>query len=269
MVAPVTVSERDLRDLLGIVSDVRADLPLEGLPPSLLSDLMAQIRCDVIAFGGFDSVRQETWSSQFMPDGGEAVAAGSAPVHWEHYWHCQPCNYPDRTGDRRSIVKISDFYSARQWHSIGSLCGINRPLGFEHDLMLTLPATSGPLRGSGRTMRLFFFRGRGPDFSERDRALLTLLRPHLHEVYLDAERCRKPVLSLTSRHWELLRLVAAGYTNTQIARRLGISEGTVRTHLETINTRLHVSSRTAAVTRAFPNGVGRERPPAESVRAHP
>ena len=53
--------------------------------------------------------------------------------------------------------------------------------------------------------------------------------------------------------WELLRLLAAGHTNTQIARRLGMTEGTVRTHLENIYERLHVSSRTAAVTRAFPD----------------
>ena len=46
----------------------------------------------------------------------------------------------------------------------------------------------------------------------------------------------------------LLHLVAAGHANAQIARRLGISQGTVRTHLETIYTRLHVSSRTAAIT---------------------
>jgi len=51
----------------------------------------------------------------------------------------------------------------------------------------------------------------------------------------------------------LLRLVAAGHTNSQIARRLGIAEGTVRTHLENIYERLHVSSRTAAVSRAFPD----------------
>ena len=54
---------------------------------------------------------------------------------------------------------------------------------------------------------------------------------------------------------ELLRLLTAGHTNSQIARRLGISEGTVRTHLENIYERLGVSSRTAAVTRAFPDRV--------------
>ena len=81
--------------------------------------------------------------------------------------------------------------------------------------------------------------------------MLTLLRPHLHQAYLDAERRRHPVPRLTPRQTDLLRLVAAGHTNTQIARRLGISEATVRTHLENIYRRLQVPSRTAAVTRAF------------------
>ena len=33
MTAPVTVSERDLRTLLGVVRDDRSDIPAEGLPP--------------------------------------------------------------------------------------------------------------------------------------------------------------------------------------------------------------------------------------------
>jgi DNA-binding CsgD family transcriptional regulator len=57
---------------------------------------------------------------------------------------------------------------------------------------------------------------------------------------------------LTPRHWEVLHLVAAGHTNSQVARRLGVTEATVRKHLENIYARLHVSSRTAAVTRALP-----------------
>lgn len=99
-----------------------------------------------------------------------------------------------------------------------------------------------------------------------DRALLTLLRPHLHQAYLDAERRRQPRPELTARHWQLLDLVATGHTNAQIARRLGLSEGTVRTHLENIYRRLHVSSRTAAVTRAFS---GRDAPSAPEPSAGP
>jgi DNA-binding NarL/FixJ family response regulator len=102
---------------------------------------------------------------------------------------------------------------------------------------------------------LDLIRGPGPDFSERDRAVLTLLAPHLGQAYLDAERRRHPVPRLTPRQDDLLRLVAAGHTNAQIARRLDVTEKTVGKHLENIYTRLRVSSRTAAVTRAFPDRV--------------
>jgi DNA-binding NarL/FixJ family response regulator len=120
-------------------------------------------------------------------------------------------------------------------------------------LMVCLPPGPGPdaKPGPGPDVRLVFYRGRGRDFSDRDRALLTLLRPHLRRAYLDAERRRRPVPQLTPRQWELLRMVAAGYTNAQIARRLGVSEGTVRIHLQNIYARLQVSNRTAAVSRAF------------------
>ena len=128
----------------------------------------------------------------------------------------------------------------------------HRPKGFEHELMLSLPHGPGwRAPGPGKTLRLFLFRGSGSDFSEADRALLTLLRPHLHQAYLDAERRRHPVPELTPRQWQLMDLLAAGHTNAQIARRLGVSEGTIRKHLENIYRRLQVSSRPAAITRAF------------------
>ena len=123
--------------------------------------------------------------------------------------------------------------------------------------MLCLPeAPPRTTVGPGRQVRLYLIRAPGSDFSERDRALLTLLRSHLHQAYIDAERRRHPVPRLTPRQRDLLRLVAAGYTNTQIARHMGISERTVRTHLVTIYERLGVSSRTAAITRAFPHLAG-------------
>ena len=261
MTGPVFASGRDLHTLAAILSADRGEPPAEGVAPSLLSDLLGLVRCDHLLFMCFDSSRQVYWFSQVAP--AEAGVGWSDPAAgWEHYW-ASICSYPDRSGDLRSVIKVSDFLSARQWHSTGFYHDAFRPYGIEHHLQLCLPA------GPGRTLRLTLFRGTGADFSERDRDLLTVLRPHLHQAYLDAERRRHPAPRLTARHWDLLHLLAAGHTNAQIARRLGISEGTVRTHLEHIYRLLGVSSRTSAVTRAFTGPTGLTPPePRPGLRAH-
>jgi DNA-binding CsgD family transcriptional regulator len=255
MSTPIRANDRDLRALAGIVREDRPDLPDgDGLAPSLLADLTAQIRCDALSLDGWDTGRQAVWFSQETPSGDAALGYEAlAPVFWANYWDCQYCSYPARTGDLRSIVRCSDFYSARQWHSTAMYTDWARPLGLEHNMAAYLPSALPRAAGPGRYVQLCLMRGPGPDFSERDRAVLTLLAPHLDQAYLDAQRRRHPVPRLTPRQQDLLRLVAAGHTNTQIARRLGIAEGTVRTHLENIYQKLGVSSRTAAVTRAFPS----------------
>ncbi len=68
MSTPVRASDRDLRALAAIVGEDRPDLPDgEGLPPSLLADLMGQIRCDQVVFVGFDGGRQAYWFAQEDP----------------------------------------------------------------------------------------------------------------------------------------------------------------------------------------------------------
>jgi len=254
MSTPVRASDRDLRALAAIVSEDRPDLPDgEGLPPSLLADLMGQIRCDFLSLDGCDPGRQMCWFSQEIPSfSGAPGYEGMDQVFWENYPDYPLCGYAERTG---SVVKTTDFYSTRQWHNTAMYTDLDRPQGFEHTLTVCLPTVLPPTAGPGRYVGLSLIRGPGPDFSERDRAVLTLLAPHLGQAYLDAQRRRHPVPRLTPRQDDLLCLLAAGHTNTQIARRLGISEATVRTHLEHIYTRLGVSSRTAAVTRAFPDRV--------------
>ena len=256
MSTPIRASDRDLRALARIVSENRTDLPADaGLPESLLADLTGQIRCDEVCFVGMDTGQGAQWFGQEVPFTDTPGWEDIDRAYWRHYWDSRFCSYPDRTPDLRSVIKITDFYSARQWHSTAMYADHDRPMGLERCLMLCLPEAQPRTAGPGRHVRLYMLRGPGPDFSERDRALLTLLRPHLHQAYLDAERRRHPVPRLTPRQNDLLHLVAAGHTNTQIARRLGISEGTVRTHLENIYEKLHVSSRTAAVTRAFADRV--------------
>lgn len=57
-----------------------------------------------------------------------------------------------------------------------------------------------------------------------------------------------PLQALTAREIEVLGMLAEGLGNKGIARRLGISEHTVKFHVSSIFTKLNASSRTEAVT---------------------
>jgi two-component system, NarL family, response regulator LiaR len=60
---------------------------------------------------------------------------------------------------------------------------------------------------------------------------------------------------LTEREVEVLRLVAQGRSNQEIASHLVISEATVRTHVSNILTKLHLASRTQAALYALREGL--------------
>jgi NarL family two-component system response regulator LiaR len=60
---------------------------------------------------------------------------------------------------------------------------------------------------------------------------------------------------LTEREMEVLRRVAHGETNQQIATALGISEATARTHVSNILSKLHLASRTQAALYALREGL--------------
>jgi NarL family two-component system response regulator LiaR len=60
---------------------------------------------------------------------------------------------------------------------------------------------------------------------------------------------------LTQREVEVLRLVAQGLENREIAEKLVITEATVRTHVSNITSKLHVASRTQAALYALREGI--------------
>jgi DNA-binding NarL/FixJ family response regulator len=89
----------------------------------------------------------------------------------------------------------------------------------------------------------------------------TLLRPtvterarrEIEELQPDFESLDQPD-PLTRREVEVLRLIAGGYSNREVAQMLGTSPGTIKNHTSTILSKLGVRDRTRAVLKALERG---------------
>jgi NarL family two-component system response regulator LiaR len=60
---------------------------------------------------------------------------------------------------------------------------------------------------------------------------------------------------LTDREVEVLKLVAKGYTNSEISHQLVVSEGTIGTHISNILGKLHLANRTQVALYALRKGI--------------
>jgi len=241
----MTVTERDLRQILDVVDSGRRADPEELFPRELLAALAELVPAEEISFQVSRPLDRAVVALEEFGIVPDPLPDGWEELFWRSYWEGDTCCRPQLTGDYQSVWKVSDYLSGRQL--VNSIVGEwFRVIGARHEIAVPLP-----VRGA-EDRRILLFRATGRDFTERERLLLTMLRPHFIEVLRAHERRRARVPDLTTRQLQLLRLVADGHSNTQIAHRLFVAEGTVRKHLENIYERLGVTSRTAAVATAFP-----------------
>jgi DNA-binding NarL/FixJ family response regulator len=89
----------------------------------------------------------------------------------------------------------------------------------------------------------------------------TVIRPAVTEHVLRGLRHTRrdfdalsPPDPLTKREVEILRLMAGGYSNKEIAEALGTAEGTIKNHASSILSKLGVRDRTRAVLKALEQG---------------
>lgn len=82
------------------------------------------------------------------------------------------------------------------------------------------------------------------------------LHPRAASALLSGTVRAQPAPGLSAREREVLGLVAEGLPNKLIARRLGISEKTVKTHLTSVFRQIGVNDRTQAAMWAVRNGLG-------------
>jgi NarL family two-component system response regulator LiaR len=90
-----------------------------------------------------------------------------------------------------------------------------------------------------------------------------VLHPHvamrlMREIHgARSEDSDDPLGDLSDREAEVLRLVAEGLSNAEIAGRLVISEKTVKSHVSNILSKLHLADRTQAAVYAWRKGIMR------------
>jgi DNA-binding CsgD family transcriptional regulator len=133
-----------------------------------------------------------------------------------------------------------------------------RPIGIDHVMAV-------PVHVDRTCLVSFVFNRTRRDFSDRDLACMEAIRPHLATFYrlgreMDGARAAwgapaaagdPPGEPLTGREREVLRWLASGKTDREIARILAISPRTVHKHLQRIYEKLGVETRTAAVMRGL------------------
>jgi DNA-binding CsgD family transcriptional regulator len=243
----LSITTKDLRRLLDLTDPARVDEPGNPLPWSLLTGLMNLVGCDGVTYESHDvantTVIHHQSTSRF--DGGGNFADEAVQnSFWGLYWHGL-CDYWPRTGDYTSVRRMLAEKNWPSWSGTAYFEWV-RSFGIHGEMTVAFPPDGGLHH------RLLLWRFGGRDFTERDCLLLTLIQPHLALLHAAIRRRQAGTVDLTPRQWELMRLIAAGNTNRQIASQLVLSEGTVRTHCEHIFQRLQVNNRLAAVARAFP-----------------
>ncbi|MDQ5808856.1 MAG: LuxR C-terminal-related transcriptional regulator [Actinomycetota bacterium] len=240
--------------VLDLVGEAYAVLDLESFAPRVLDAARHAVPAD--------------WASlnALGPDPSVvSIAVPPAPLHiydaYAKHAHEHPIvRHMERTGDGGPL-RISDVVDRRTFHSLTLYAEVCAELGIEHQVAFTLPAPVGHM------LAIVLSRRGERDFTDEECELLARARPHLIQAYRNALEhtallrqiglapalppADLPAYGLTEREAEVIRRVASGRSNRDIAGELGLSARTVQKHLERAYRKLGVSSRSEAARIAW------------------
>jgi DNA-binding CsgD family transcriptional regulator len=246
----------DLEAILGFLVDVNDIQFDEPWPVEVLARLRRLVPCDALSYQELD-VRSRRFLDMvaLTPDDDDDEDEAL-------YWTVGPCpitDYRARTGDL-TAVRMSDVIGGQRYHESLFYREYFRPVGLDKVIDLGMSAKPERIRSF-----VLIREASANDFSERDRAVLELLRPHLralearaslHRLLSDStidsdEEQTSTDAPLTAREREILLLVGEGKTNAQIAALLWVAPSTVKKHLEHVYEKTGIGRRAAAASRVY------------------
>ncbi len=235
---------RGVLDVLRVAHEGDDGVPFSG-------DMLAALRRLIPSAVATSHDWDPALGHRHVVDGADRADVGPLWSLYHRVSDQDPFPAPPRGVARRVVplgvaCRFSDVLSLRQFRRLDLHAEICRPLGI-NDVMKLFFAV-----GETGVSNLVLDSQRA--FSDRDRVVLDVLAPHLALI---RQRCRRladasletlaATIRLSPREREVLRLVASGMTNHEIAACLFIAPGTVRKHLDNIYAKLGVRSRAQAV----------------------
>jgi DNA-binding CsgD family transcriptional regulator len=233
--------------LLDLVGDVMALLDVDEFRHGLIHALRRALASDwaslneITRDGVVAVVIEPELSAELHALFGELV--GENPLYRRYV----------ETEDGRAY-RFSDVATRQELHATRLYREFYAPLRVEHQIAFTLPS------GAGDVVAVALSREK-PDYSDDERDFLDRARPFLIQAYRNAlahsgrgEHALVAALTgagLSPREAEVLRLVALGGSNRDVAARLGLSARTVQKHLENAFPKLGVRTRSEASARAW------------------
>ncbi len=245
------LTSRDSRNLLGAVGILYADLELSTLAQRTVAAVTHVLPSDLVTYNEVDLISRA--DRIFISPHDDRLAAGTPDyaAFMRHIDEHPLIAHNARVADPVPR-KISDFLSNRQFRSLGLHSEFFQVFDVNFQMAMVVLHAGQRMIGVAANRAL-------TDFTERERACLGVLRSHVVQAYrhgLSIERARAGLHSeagvcagasaLTPREVEVLHWVAAGKSNDEVARIVGVASATVKKHLEHIYEKLGVANRTAA-----------------------
>jgi DNA-binding CsgD family transcriptional regulator len=165
--------ERDWRAILGFLHEAEAVAGDEPFPVELVDSFRRVLRSDWATFDEMD--REERLMLTHIDVPHIQSAEEDAPDLWEMLEEHPLCRYHRNSPDR-GAVKLSDFLTARQLRSSRYWEDWFAPWGVTDELEVGISP-------SNRFTRNFIFDRTSGTYTERDREVLNVLRPHLVALY--------------------------------------------------------------------------------------
>jgi DNA-binding CsgD family transcriptional regulator len=227
--------------------DALARAAVNALPRLVASEITSLSICDL------ESGRRQVVATPAAAIGADDIAA------FNRYFRVHPLVHYHAGLRGPGAHRITDSLPFSHFRNSGLYNEYYRRIGIDHAVAL-------PVYVDDKTLVSFVLNRRRRDFSDRERDMLDLVGSGLSRLYakayamdharflLAAKGLNEPrleALGVTPRETEVLRWLAGGKTDREIAALLSCSHRTVQKHLQRLYVKLGVETRTAAVMRAL------------------